>query len=147
MLVLSLETGCKWSSKSNYTSVLCRMIKKAPKTKSSLKSVDILTCIFSDERNSSNVFSLEFFTLLPKNCTTKHFWTATSGTVSNDLGIPFYHYHCVKDVCIRSFSAVFTLNVEKYGPEKLQIRTLFTQCIAHTLYPISWSMEVWPILQ
>ena len=31
-------------------------------------------------------------------------------------------YHCVKSVCIRSFSSP---NAGKYGPEKLQIRTLF----------------------
>ena len=78
VLVLSLETGCKWSSKSNYTSVLCRMvkkapktksslksvdilmIKKAPKTKSSLKSVDILTCIFSDKGIPQTCFHWNF---------------------------------------------------------------------------------------
>ena len=56
-------------------------------------------------------------------------------------------YHCVKSVRIRSFCgsyfptfglirrgteylAIFSPNVGKYGPEKLPIRTLFTQCIS-----------------
>ena len=34
--------------------------------------------------------------------------------------------HCVKSVRIRNFSG---LNVEKYGPEKLRMRTLSTQCL------------------
>ena len=44
------------------------------------------------------------------------------------------HWHCVKSVCIRSFSGphfpatVFSQNAGKYGPEKLRIRILFTQC-------------------
>ena len=48
--------------------------------------------------------------------------------------------HCVKGVCIRIFSGpyfphlnwmrnVFSPNEEKYGPEKLRIRTLFMQCV------------------
>ena len=58
-------------------------------------------------------------------------------------------HQSVKSVRIRSFlvcifpqpdwtwrdteylSDVFSLNAAKYGPEKLQIRTLFTQCIFH----------------
>ena len=49
-----------------------------------------------------------------------------------------YTYRCVKSFCIRRFSGpyfpAFGLNmerqgVEKDGPEKLRIRTLFTQCI------------------
>ena len=39
--------------------------------------------------------------------------------------------HCVKSTRIRSFSGLyfpaFGLNTRKYGPEKLRIRTLFTQ--------------------
>ena len=42
------------------------------------------------------------------------------------------YYHCLKSVHIRSFSGPyfppFGLNTGKYGPEKLQIRTRFTQC-------------------
>ena len=34
--------------------------------------------------------------------------------------------HCVKSVCIRNFSGP---NVGKYGPEKLRIRTLFSQWV------------------
>ena len=41
--------------------------------------------------------------------------------------------HCVKSVRIWSFSglyfAAFGLNTERYGPEKLRIRTLFTQWV------------------
>ena len=44
----------------------------------------------------------------------------------------FCTYHCVKSVRIRSYSGLyfptFELNTGKYGPEKLRIRTLFTQC-------------------
>ena len=43
--------------------------------------------------------------------------------------------HCVKRVCIRSFSGTYfpafgvnIPNAGKYGPEKLRIRTLFTKC-------------------
>ena len=53
-----------------------------------------------------------------------------------------HHWHCVKSVRIRSFSgtyfpafgpnterySVFSSNARKHGPEKLWIRTLFTQC-------------------
>ena len=35
--------------------------------------------------------------------------------------------HWVKNICIRSFSSP---NVGKYGPEKLQIRTVFTQWLS-----------------
>ena len=35
--------------------------------------------------------------------------------------------HCVKAVRIRSFLVIFSPNAGKYGPEKLRIRTLFTQ--------------------
>ena len=45
--------------------------------------------------------------------------------------------HCVKSVQIRSFfwsvfsriRTVFSLNAGKYGPEKIRIWTLFTQCL------------------
>ena len=43
-----------------------------------------------------------------------------------------HNWHCVKIVRIWSFSGryfpVFSPNAKKYGPEKLRIRTLFTQC-------------------
>ena len=39
-------------------------------------------------------------------------------------------YHYVKSVGIRSFSGP---NSGKYGPEKIRIRTLFTQCIVRSL--------------
>ena len=43
------------------------------------------------------------------------------------------YWHCIKSVLIRSFSGPYFLAFSpiagKYGPEKLQIRTLFTQCI------------------
>ena len=53
-----------------------------------------------------------------------------------------FPHHCVKSVRIRSFPgpnfpafglntpylSVFSPNAGKYGPEKLQLRTLFTQC-------------------
>ena len=39
----------------------------------------------------------------------------------------------MKSICIRSFSGlyfpVFALNAGKYGPEKFQTRTIFTQCL------------------
>ena len=42
--------------------------------------------------------------------------------------------HCVKIVRIRSFSGphfpAFSPNAGKYGPEKLRIQTLFTQCFS-----------------
>ena len=44
-----------------------------------------------------------------------------------------YDYHSVKNVRILSFSG---LNGGKYGPEKLQIWTLFTQCIFKQKYDI-----------
>ena len=41
--------------------------------------------------------------------------------------------HCVKSVRIQSFSGpyftVFSSNARKYGPEKLEMRTLFAQCL------------------
>ena len=56
------------------------------------------------------------------------------------------HFHCLKSVRILSFSGpyfptfglkterygvslLFSPNAGKYGPEKLRIRTLFTQCL------------------
>ena len=46
--------------------------------------------------------------------------------------------HCLKSVRIRSFYGLyfpaFGLNLGKYGPEKLRIRTLFTQCQAVNIY-------------
>ena len=66
----------------------------------------------------------------------------------------FADYYCVKTVRIWSFSgpyflafglnterysylSVFNLNAGKYRPEKLRIRTLFTQCINQFLVKIS----------
>ena len=54
-------------------------------------------------------------------------------------------FQCLKSVRTRSFSgpyflafglntpylSVFSPNAGKYGPEKFQIRTLFTQCLRH----------------
>ena len=49
-------------------------------------------------------------------------------------------HRCVKIARIWSFSgphipylSAFSSNVEKYGPQKLQIRTLFSQCIMQIL--------------
>ena len=45
--------------------------------------------------------------------------------------------HCVKSIHIRSFSgpyfSVFGLNTGKYGPEKLRIWTILTQCRLNSL--------------
>ena len=52
-------------------------------------------------------------------------------------------YHCVRSIHIRSYSgpyfpafglnteylSVFSPNAEKYGPEKLRMQTIFTQCM------------------
>ena len=50
--------------------------------------------------------------------------------------------YCVKSVRIRSFSGphfpVFSPNAGKYGPEKLRIRTLFTQWV------LSWISKILP---
>ena len=67
--------------------------------------------------------------------------------------------HCMKSVFIRSFSgpyfSVFGLNMErhsylsvfspntgKYGPEKLQIRTIFTLWQSHNIYIVLDSMAL-----
>ena len=60
-----------------------------------------------------------------------------------------FPFHCVKSVYIRNFSGpyfpAFGLNTErpnagKYGPEKLRIRTLFTQCLIEKSAPVSGSI-------
>ena len=64
--------------------------------------------------------------------------------------------HCVKSVRIRSSSGpyfpAFGLNTErysvagKYGPEKLRIRTLFTQWHSLNLVIVGRPVELWKIM-
>ena len=62
--------------------------------------------------------------------------TGLRSKISRFLLKVIVEYYCVKSVHIRSFQGfveffyfVFSPNAEIYGPEKLRIRTLFTQCI------------------
>ena len=68
------------------------------------------------------------------------------------LRLTDFSIHCVKSVRIGSYSgpyfpafglnlSVFSPNTGKYGPEKLQIRILFTQCrlVSHL------SLEMWKV--
>ena len=49
-------------------------------------------------------------------------------------------YHCVKSSL---YLSIFNPNLGKYGPEKLWIRTLFTQC---TRFNILLYIKHWPLL-
>ena len=54
------------------------------------------------------------------------------------LWIHLFKCHSLKSVCIRSFSCpyfpAFRLNTER--PEKLRIRTLFTQCVVKEIFHV-----------
>ena len=51
-------------------------------------------------------------------------------------------FYCVKSVRIRSFLVRTKAKAGKYGPEKLQIRTLFTQCLFQTALINSFQFTV-----
>ena len=70
--------------------------------------------------------------------------------VSNIIDMHHHHYiticdtrHCVKRVRIRILSvlylSVFSPNAGKYGPEKIRIRVLFTQCVS---LKNTWSLKL-----